>query len=282
MKDFSWIKRICRETDGIPSDRRTDCSIQKAIKEDKTRLSYWFPTLLAAGLPVPRTVLVEATEEEVINAKHLLFEDVESKEMHDLVARIKQVTDEIGYPCFLRTDYTSAKHYWDKSCYVTSPDKLFDHVMEIAAFSEASGLIGMPIDVWAVREYLPVKPMGFCRNYENMPVVKEFRVFVDGNKLECIHPYWPKDALERGQVEWLPENSFCPEVSLSYLDISNRHRIDYLAEKVGGILGGRWSVDILDVGGSHVLDEYRWYVTDLAEAHKSWHWPDCHKNQERK
>ena len=126
------------------------------------------------------------------------------------------------------------------------------------------------------------KPMGFCRNYENMPVVKEFRVFVDGDKIECFHPYWPKDALERGQIEWLPENSFYPEGSLVYLDISNRCRIDYLAEQAGGILGGRWSVDILDVGGSYICDEYRWYITDLAEADKSWHWPDCRKNQERK
>ena len=282
MTDFSEIKEIVKKQMESRATEEQIAAYKKAIKEDKTRLSYWFPKLLAAGLPVPRTVLVEATEEEVTNAKHLLFEDVEPKEIHDLVARIKQATDEIGYPCFLRTDYTSAKHYWEKTCFVTSPDKLLDHVMEIAAFSEASGLIGMPIDMWAIREYLPVKPMGFCRNYENMPIVKEFRVFVDGDKIECIHPYWPKEALERGQVEWLPENSFCPEDSLVYLDIANRHRIDYLAEKAGGILGGRWSVDILYVGGSCIRDEYRWYITDLAEADKSWHWPDCRTNQARK
>ncbi len=43
-----------------------------------------------------------------------------------------------------------------------------------------------------------------------------------------------------------------------------------LASRAGAAIGGAWSVDILETTRG-------WFVTDMAEAHKSYHWPTCPK-----
>ena len=48
-----------------------------------------------------------------------------------------------------------------------------------------------------------------------------------------------------------------------------------LASAAGKAVGGEWSVDILETRRG-------WYITDMAEAYKSWHWKDCPNNLERK
>jgi hypothetical protein len=47
--------------------------------------------------------------------------------------------------------------------------------------------------------------------------------------------------------------------------------LDQIAIAAGAALGGAWSVDILET-------KRGWFVTDMAEAGKSWHWPGC-KNE---
>ena len=41
-----------------------------------------------------------------------------------------------------------------------------------------------------------------------------------------------------------------------------------LASAAGKAVGGEWSVDILETRRG-------WYITDMAEAYKSWHWEGC-------
>jgi hypothetical protein len=40
------------------------------------------------------------------------------------------------------------------------------------------------------------------------------------------------------------------------------------AKAAGCAVGGAWSVDILET-------KRGWFVTDMAEAEKSFHWPEC-------
>ena len=235
-------------------------------KNDITRLSFWAPKLERCGLPVPKTILVEATGAEICNAQCCLEEGVEPKDILSLVDRIKVATDTMGYPCFLRTDHTAGKHNWENTCYVSSPDKLLGHILGIIEYSMCAGFFGLPCDVWAVREMLPVRPRGVCVGYGNMPVIKEFRYFVDGYNIECWHPYWPEDALQNGGIIWnVPHGD-------SYRHLctpTNCAEMDTLAKCVGcAVSGGRWSVDIIET-------EKGWYITDMAEADKSFHWDGC-------
>jgi hypothetical protein len=135
------------------------------------------------------------------------------------------------------------------------------HVVAIVEFSEMMGA-GLPCEWWAVREFLPTLPLALCPRFGNMPVCREFRYFVKDSTVLCRHPYWPANALEQGGVPDALQASeglaHCTELSV----------LDALASRAGAVVGGEWSIDFLETGRG-------WYLTDLAEAHKSWHWPNC-------
>jgi hypothetical protein len=233
---------------------------------DKTSLAYWFPLIEAAGIPVPKTKFIQMTPEcrETIWAAF----DGKDSEKGDggFFEQVAVAAKEIGYPVFLRTGQTSAKHSWKNTCFLPSESVIKKHVMDIVEFSECADIVGLDWGTWVVREMLPTIPYGRCSRYGDFPVCKEFRFFVDDGKFRCSHPYWPLNALQEGNWE--------PDVSedVAYKDLCSMHgckeELITLAEKTGKAVGGSWSIDILET-------ERGWYVTDMAEAHKSFHWEGC-------
>ncbi len=230
---------------------------------DKTALSYWFPLIEAAGIPVPKTTIVPLSKE----AQSSMFNWFDGKdgtgEEKPFFEALTTAADEIGYPCFLRTDHTSGKHSWDETCFVKSAADIKQHVYNLAEFSEIADFMGIPWSVWVVREFLPTIPLGTCPDYSNMPICKEFRFFVDDGVVRCVHPYWPRRALEQGGavLDDLEYDAACaiPGDATSLFE---------LAARAGRAVGGSWSIDILET-------KRGWFVTDMAEAHKSFHWEGC-------
>jgi len=235
---------------------------------DLTCLSYWFPKIEAAGLPVPKTILLTMPKE----AQESIWAAFDGKNAGDpkpFFAAIERAAETFGYPCFLRTGLTSNKHDWKKTCFLGSPTEIPNHVFALAEFSEIGDFMGMPWDVWAVREMLPTKPFGFCGLYGNMPICREFRFFVDDDIVRCWHPYWPLHALEDGEPQYdrpFDYAEFCTP--------DDEGALRALAARAGKAVGGSWSVDILETARG-------WYVTDMAEANKSFHWPDCPNAEKR-
>lgn len=237
---------------------------------DKTCLSYWFPKIEAVGLPVPRTVIVPMSQKVHRELFALLCDGRPPKEemVGPFFDSIKDAVNIfIGYPCFLRTGLTSAKHSWNRTCYLPSPEEIRSHVISIVEFSVIADLgsaLGLPCNIWAVREILPTKPYGVCKYFGDMPICREFRFFVDDDKVRCWHPYWPKSALERGGTIMddgsFDYNRFC--------HVKDEKPLFEIASAAGKAVGGSWSVDILET-------EMGWYLIDMAEAHKSFHWKDC-------
>jgi len=68
------------------------------------------------------------------------------------------------------------------------------------------------------------------------------------------------EALERGGTEQVNYEALCR--------MDDESALVMLATQAGKAVGGAWSVDILET-------ERGWYVTDMAEAHKSSHWEGC-------
>lgn len=232
---------------------------------DKTSMTYWFPLLEAAGLPVPKTIMVAMPPDVCRNVLMVLYgEKPESDPReHICFSELKLAVEKIGTPCFLRTAMTSAKHSWEDSCFLSRVGDLVKHVYAIAEFSECADFCGLPYDTWFVRELLPSIKFGVCPHYSNMPVAREFRFFVEDGKVRCFHPYWPLEALEDGgwtgskidyDVMCDPTGSF--------------QAMNDLALRVSAAIEGAWSVDLLQT-------ERGWFVTDMAEAEKSFHWEGC-------
>jgi len=234
---------------------------------DPTALSYWFPRIRDAGLPVPDTKILDMPQEAQEAIFAALFDGKDAGDIMPFVHRVRGACSLVGYPAFLRTDHTSGKHGWTDTCFVSSPDDVVEHIAAIVEYSEINGMFGeLPWQRWVVREMLPTIPLGVCPQYGDMPVCREFRYFVDGGSVICHHPYWPAEALIQGGADGIDIDE------LNYLSDSDAVALSEIAEKAGNILGGSWSVDLLET-------KRGWFLTDMAEAHKSWHWPGCSSGQ---
>ena len=246
----------------IQSAIEADLQKPRERVENRTSLTYWFPKIEAAGLPVPKTIIIELPED----ARSAIWNVFDGKPMGDapnsFFGKIKAAGESLGYPCFLRTSHTSGKHDWERTCFLNGPHQVKKHVAAIIEYGEMASIFGLPHDWWAVRELLPTKPLTVCSRFGNMPVCKEFRVFVRDSKVECWHPYWPLHALEQG-------GAIAPEISFKDLNAcQDEEGLLALAAKAGAACGGYWSVDLLDT-------ERGWYITDMAEGEKSFHWEIC-------
>lgn len=256
----------------------------------RTCLSYWFPKLEAAGVPVPKTEIVTMPPELRDTFGRAVFDgNPLSVAASDWISQLEAACRRMGSPCFLRTGQTSGKHEWKNTCYVTDAAKTADHVFALINFSECCDFLGLPWDVWCVREYLPVVMAGdaghvFCRfdgqiileDYGNMPARKEVRSFIRDGEIICVHPYWPKESLLQGMV--IPASqagqplrrllSLVDDAYESLCDFGDdwRPTVEKVAEAFSG--DGAWSVDVL-------WTDRGWMVTDMAEAARSFHWEGC-------
>jgi hypothetical protein len=164
-------------------------------------------------------------------------------------------------PFFLRTGHTSGKHQWSRTCYVADYLALEHHVAALVEES-AMGFPSLPVGTWAVREMVPTSPICYCEGYGGMPVVREFRFFIRGSRIEHSQPYWPPDAVEQGQPDrsdWAERLEAGRRLSLD--DLQTLTALTQAAAAAVG--GGYWSVDFLqDEDGG-------WWLTDMAEGEKS-------------
>lgn len=229
---------------------------------DRNCLSYWFPRLQVAGVPVPETIIVrwDGTAYDYLQYDHLqLLERIQ-----DLIQRVEQAAREIGLPCFLRTGLTSNKWGWKNSCYLTAVEDVADHLFNLCEFSTCADLIGLPCNVFAVREFLPATPR-FHAFQGRMPVVAEVRCFVSGGEIVQQIPYWPEDSIRSPDREdW--------RIRLREIDQyvwDNGPIWRRLARKVARAFAndGAWSVDCFASSGG-------WVVTDMAQAADSYGCPE--------
>lgn len=227
--------------------------------QDITCLSYWFPLIQAAGLPVPRTEIVE-TDCELLR----LVDGVNPDGYREFLKMLELAAMRIGYPCFLRTGQTSNKHQWQDSCHLLQERDLGRHVFNLVEFSAICDFMGLPSNVWVVREMISTTPAFHA--FRGMPIVREFRVFTKDYNPICLHPYWPSRAIRQPSVsDWLGRLAV-----MSELDEWTAGALRVMAVEAATATGhGDWSVDFLEDNDGN------WWLTDMAEADRSWHWPGC-------
>lgn len=219
-------------------------------------LSHWFP-ILQAAIPanVPRTEIIQAPSD-----LHLVLDGQQPTDWEFFMSDLRVAADHFGYPCFLRTGHTSDKHSWKRTCHVTGPDDFGPHVCALVEFSECCGIVGLPYNVFAVREWLPGPALAVCPRYGGMPVREEYRFFVRDGKIECRHPYWPAEALVRGGAV----AADMPAV----IGQSRAGEVSELVLRAAAAFPGYWSMDAL-------WTDRGWFITDMALGADSWHWPGC-------
>lgn len=229
---------------------------------DKTCLSYWFPKLAASGVLVPPTRIV-TTEDELV-----VLDDGETPpHWTTFLAGLRNAADEVGgYPVFLRTGHGSGKHDWLETCFVPFPEVFGQHVYAIVVWSNIVDMMGLPTNVWAVRKMLPM--LSTFTAFGGFPVNKERRYFIESGKVRCHHPYWPPYSIDghTAEPDWQAKLAALNEETPDEVALLTR-----LSEQVARAFDGdgAWSLDWAQTRDGD------WYAIDMAEMHRSYHWPNC-------
>jgi len=230
-------------------------------------LSYWFPKLLEAGIPVPRTVIYRTTTDLTP-----LCDGKEPERWDEFLRLLGAAADSLGsWPIFLRTGQGSGKHQWKDTCFVPNREALANHIASLVEWSHMVDFFGLPHDVWCAREMLPVSPVVTLPMYGDMPLVTEVRVFVQGGRIACSHDYWPLGAIKEGLPRTIDAHKIAKQLSnAAATSVEQRLAAHEIARKVAAVFAddGAWSVDLL-------LTDRGWYVTDMATAGESYHEPSC-------
>lgn len=251
----------------IPSPKMYyDIDLNKMYENEKqNNLSNWFYKLLDLSkihneIKLPKTTVFPDYD---INNLFLIFDGKESSEFNRLISDIIKELDNYKLPCFIRSGVSSAKHYWEKTCYLQS-NNIEIVKKQVYAILEFCAIVDIPINEFVIRELLPTNPIFYAFN--KMPIAKERRYFIDKGKVIHIQPYWPPEAFVK--------NYFGSQLPDNWLDILNDSNIQSeeevellttLSELVGTVLPGYWSVDWL-------LTTNGWYLTDMALGKNSYKW----------
>jgi len=198
-----------------------------------------------------------------------IFDGEHSDEFDRLSAAVMDAAKEIGFPVFIRTDLTSAKHSGPRAYKIevdgeNEPIARTLEDTEMKTWLEREGS-----QAFLVREFLDLKAPFTA--FQGLPIAREFRFFADENGVRCHHGYWPPETIEDHRPscdDWRTKLDLMQERPPEELwDMAIR------AAKACG--GGLWSVDFCEnVNG-------KWYLPDMATAADSFHWPGCPNGGER-
>ena len=222
----------------------------------------WLPKIKEAGLPLPRTIIVPY-DHQLDLARMYVDHDAARREIDAVAAACEQ----IGYPCFIRTDLASAKHSGPHAYLAQGPADVPVVMGLTIEDNEMKFWTAQPPQAFLVREYLELDAPFTA--FGGLPIAREWRYFADESGVRCKHFYWPEEAIQFFR---------CAEADGWRDKLTALHDIDPRIEEriaamsraaVAACGGGYWSVDwACDRSG-------KWWLIDMARGQDSWHPEDC-------
>ncbi len=246
----------------VPTFKPRDPSeILAQAAESPNAFNSWFGAVQACNVLTPATLAVDLLPNiqiELLDGKPL---SEESKLFFDgLVEQVQQMGEQYGYPLFIKTSFTSAKHYWSSSCCLKGgdPKEVLSHLYELINF-QACCTDQMLSPSLVIREMIETDPVFHA--FEGMPVTEEYRVFTKGGEIEGFQPYWPEDSIQNPSCEdW--QEKLKTIKSPSQADIA--YMSDVASRVSSHLKREDWSIDFL-----RAKDGRLWLI-DMAVAGKSY------------
>lgn len=254
-----------------------DDKLKNAMQRDeKSRMTYWFPKIYRLDC-VPKTIMIPLTEQ--ITNEEEIFSLIKKD-----VDKIKNALYEIGFPAFIRTDISSAKFSFNKSCYIEDDLNLENHLYELIVYDLMRDIIGISSSAIFVREY--IEPIYSFKAFHGLlPIAKERRYFIRNGDIQCHHPYWIEESIQfpikkldlknRKKIYDEPKDW---KKELHSLNMETNDEINIILKLCRNVIDsgfqeGYWSIDFMKGKNG------KWYLIDMAEGNKSWH-PECPFKQE--
>ena len=262
---------------------------------DRNSMLYWWGLVRDASVPKPKTIIVRLEERDVDMFFRCYEDPGERGECREFRRRINRIFEELkeaveslgGYPVFLRTDYTSGKHYsYVNPLYWLGQEadlwKVWPLICECHEPFETGVFAPPRPHALVVREWLDIE-----RWTDRLPRYNtvEARLFIRNGEVEEVYPYYHWSGIiehyrrqEIGASIFFSANP-APVIRTLRREIEETRR-DYeknLVERIKRDLGllvkygriiserieGYWSVDFVLAGGE-------WYFIDMAVGEASW------------
>jgi len=227
---------------------------------NQNSMFYWWPKVKNLSIPQPQTIMVEIPD---LNLN--VLDGKPDQNYSNFLVAVEGAAKQIGFPCFIRGDQCSNKHDWKESCYVPDKKSVRSHVRNIIEFTYMVDMLGeMDFKGVAVRELLDLV-QAFKAFWGKMPVCCERRYFAKDGKVVCWHPYWPPMSIKMPSIKnWQQALARLQTASTFEIELLTEH-----AETISKEVGGYWSIDFCKTKTG------KWYLTDMATADTSFHWPTC-------
>ncbi|MBD8088652.1 hypothetical protein IFT48_01580 [Pseudomonas fluorescens] len=228
-------------------------------KASKNAFASWFHAVEKSGVNYPVTLSLPLSINLQASLMGEPIDEDPNPEVDALVAAIQKFGEEQGFPLFIKTSFTSNKHYWSETCRLASADRetVMQQVYNLHEYQAMCSPYMFTPEL-IVRKMIDVEPV--FEAFMGMPVTEEFRLFARDGKLEAYQPYWPVAAIKNPSVEdW--------EARLATIKTPKKEDLQYMtryAEKISKSLGGYWSVDFL-----RGKDGKLWLI-DMAEGNRSY------------
>ena len=249
------------------SNERTPEEIREEWLSNPNNMTNWFPKLVKTGVNIPKTKLVNV-DYQAIN--DLVEKKLDTKAVIDFTENLKKALEEIGYPAFVRSSYSSNKHDWKDTCLIQRDSDLVSHLYEIAYYDAFASRFAT---IFAVRELIDTKAHFYAFDGK-IPITKERRYFVNDGEVVCHHPYWPEESIMDPRD--IKNNCVSDwKEKLEDMNFESKDEVGYLSElskKVSKNFEGFWSVDWLN------SKDGTWYCIDMALGNMSYHWKNCKYN----
>ena len=224
---------------------------------DERDIAYWHPRLSAAGVLTPATALVAAPDGGVPPP------GVPAPRYWEFLAVLLGCGRTLGYPFVLRTGLALPKHRWAAACLVGAAGEIDARVRATQAWCDGRGL---PVRTWAARQYVP--PVDGFAVYDGLPVGREFRVFLRDGRPLCVHPLWPRAAVDAAR----PVEPHWPDALAALTELrpdTDRKVLLTLARRAATFLPGEWAIDFL------ATQDGRWVAHSASPSALAWHDPAC-------
>ncbi len=245
----------------------------------ETSMLYWWPRIKDLGIPVPRTEIVRFRP-VTIAALTLCADEPETREqwlvrhnrVRRAIERLGKVAFSLGQPMFIRTDQGSGKHRYRETCFVEDVRSYPMHVYRLAEEMLCADVLGLPWRAIVFREFIPLAAR-FEAFSGRLPIAPERRYFVRDGQVECHHPYWQEEAVERG-IRPADDGAALWRRKLAEMNVETPAEVELLtdyATRVAKALPGYWSVDFA------LAADGRWILIDMARGEVSFHWAGCLK-----
>lgn len=236
---------------------------------DRNSALIWLPKIQEAKLPSPKTVVVNYSHYSILN----IFDNIPCKEFENLIVSVEKACDEMGYPCFIRTDLSSAKHAGPSAYKVNEPSEVGQVLFATLENNEMKfWLAKEKPEAILIREWLNLESPFDAFN--GHAIAREWRFFADSEKVICFHPYWPEDSIQFYKNDE-PEN-WEGKLAELHKEPSELQELKAMAVIAAKEYGYTASIDFAkDING-------KWWLTDMAVAEDSYHWESCemlNKNQ---